>query len=209
MAKRIVQSGVSETSICNQALSWLKANRISSLDETSREAELCRENYPFLRDAVLESRPWTFATAREVSTSQEVDGWGFKFRHEIPLDWIWVWTVYRNVDNYGQGVHDTSWRREGRSIISDHSTIYLKGTLRVIDTGAFSFMFTQALAARVAADLAIPLTGNPKLQTDMWQLYMLKLEEAATRDGQQGANDYIVQHRLTSARFGGLTRPSG
>jgi hypothetical protein len=61
-------------------------------------------------------------------------------------------------------------------------------------------MFVQALAARMAAELAIPLSENAQLQGTMWQLYGTKLAEAAARDGQQGSNEYITQRRLTGVR---------
>ena len=50
-----------ETEICNIALGYLGANRITSLDieEDSTEHLLCSENYEILRDAVLEEREWT------------------------------------------------------------------------------------------------------------------------------------------------------
>jgi hypothetical protein len=77
----------------------------------------------------------------------------------------------------------------------------LWGLKQVTDTAKFSPLFVQALAARIAADAAIPMTENRQLQVDMWGLYGDKLREAAARDGQQGTNDVITQQRLTSVRY--------
>ncbi len=100
---------------------------------------------------------------------------------------------------------DRSWRFEDNSVLSRYSTIYMWGIKRAVDTGAWPPLFVQAVAARLAADAAIPLTENRQLQVDLWQLYGDKLGEAAARDGQQGANDVITQVELTSARYGGWT----
>jgi hypothetical protein len=80
----------------------------------------------------------------------------------------------------------------------------MQGLTRISDTSSFSSLFVQALAARIAADAAIPLTENRQLQVDMWGLYNDKLTEAAARDGQQGTSDVVTQRGLTGARYSSL-----
>lgn len=186
---------ISEVSICNQALSWLGHTPINSLQDNSTAAQLCRDNYEFLRDAVLEERMWTFATARAVSESSTMDAWGSNYVHGLPVEWLAVYRVYSTAD-YALG-----WRlEEGKNIITSDKKIYMWGLKRITDTGKFSIMFSQALAARLAADMAITLTENRQLQADLWQLYQKKLTDAAARDGQQGSNDKIQKGRLTRTR---------
>jgi len=193
---------VSEVSICNQALGWLGAKRISGFSENSVPAKLCRDNYPVLRDALLESRMWTFASFKDVSESATTDGWGEWFIHPILDEYLSVFRVYRRVSE-GNMVRDDAWYREGDNIVSERPTIYFSGIKRMTDSGKFSPMFVQALAARIAADLAIPLTENRQLQADMWNLYQAKLMEATTRDGQQAANErFAVGSMITSRRAG-------
>ena len=147
MATQIAQSMISEVSICNQALSWVGANQISSFDEPSAEAEWCKSNYDFLRDAVLEERMWTFATARDSSTTADVDEWGKFFKHRLPEEWLAVYRVYEDRD----GKRPANWVREGEWILSATDIVYLWGLIRVIDTNKFTNLFVQALAARMAA----------------------------------------------------------
>jgi hypothetical protein len=197
MATQTNRSMISETSICNQALSWIGGNQIDSLEEPSTEATWCRNNYPFLRDAVLEERQWTFATVRAISEVAETPIWGTGlYAHPVPLDWLGVFRVYRD-----QNGNRANWHREGRDVIADAAKVYMWGTLRVTDTGFFTTMFVQALAARIAADLAIAFSQSRQLQADMWALYERKLDDAAARDGQQGRNEVIEQTVLTSARI--------
>lgn len=201
MATQSNRSMISEVSICNQAMSWLGANEITSLDDPSKEAEYCRNNYPFLRDAVLEERMWTFATDRAISTVADRDAWGVQYQHPLPLEWLAVYRVYCTPGNTpDQGWPAKGWRREGDFILAQESTIYMWGLKRIVDTGKFTQLFVQALAARMASDLAIPITENRQLQADMWGLYQNKLREAAARDGAQGANDHIRSSGLVSAR---------
>lgn len=201
MATQTTRSMISETSICNQALSWLGASQIESLEEPNSAAEYCRNNYPFIRDAVLEEHFWSFAVARHVSTAADQPtspSWGTGlYIHAVPLDWLQVFRVYDGPygDQYPQ------WTREGTDILADVATVYMYGIKRIVDTGKFSSLFVQALAARLAAELALPLTGKSSLQERMWVLYERKLEDAAARDGMQGRNEVIEQRTLIDARF--------
>ena len=201
MATQTNKAMVSETSICNQALGWLGEKPINSLDEATVNAEICRENYPFIRDAVIEERMWTFAAVRDKSTTADRDEWDTMFKHAIPLEWLAVFNVYRDVSNPDRPIESRNWKREGEFILSPDSTVFRKGVQRITDTGKFSNMFTQCVAQRVAADLCIAITENNQLQGTLWQLYGAKLDQAAVRDGQQGSNEIITQHRLTDSRF--------
>jgi hypothetical protein len=196
---------VSETSICNQALTWLGSEPITSLDEDSREANWMKQNYPFLRDAVLEERMWTFATDRATSTVADMDAWGSMYVHPRPTEWMAVYRVYNNVSNEipNNWITSEGWRMEGGNVLAKDPTVYMWGLKRITDTGAFSSLFVQALAARLAADAAIPMTENRQLQADMWALYGDKIREATARDGQQGASDKVTQRRLTGVRWSG------
>jgi hypothetical protein len=187
---------VSEVSICNQALTWLGQPPIASFNDNLATAEWMRNNYPFLRDALLESRSWTFATARYESTTADVPAWGSGYTHTIPPDWISVFRCYRP----GRLAIPIEWRLEGGKVIAEWDTIWMWGIERVTDTGVFTPLFVQALAARIAADAAIPLTENRQLQADMWQLFNDKMREAAARDGQQGTNDKLRSNTLIDAR---------
>jgi hypothetical protein len=204
MATQEVRSMVSSTSICNQAMSWLSVDPIISLEDDSNTAQWCRLNYPFLRDAVLEERNWTFATDRATSTVADKDAWGDMYVHPIPISWQSVYRVYRTVNNGPQNNQtSTGWRMEGGNVLSYDETVYMWGMIRLTDTGAFSSLFVQALAARIAADACVPFTENRELQRDLWNLYGVKLAEASTRDGQQGANEVIVSDSLTRVRLYG------
>jgi hypothetical protein len=201
MATQEVRSMVSETSICNQAMSWLSVDPIISLEDDSNTAQWCRLNYPFLRDAVLEERMWTFSTDRAMSTVADMDAWGESYIHPLPISWSGVFRVFKNINITNHEMSASDWRLEGGNVLTRYPTIYMWGQKRVTDTGAFSSLFVQALAARIAADACVPFTENRELQVDLWGLYQDKLREAAARDGQQGGNDLITQRRLTDIRW--------
>ncbi len=198
---------VSEVSICNLALSWLGQPAITSLDDQSTNAELCKLNYPHLRDVLLSERQWVFAVLRHTSETADKPEFGEGFKHSIPPEYLRVSRVYRNVEAFDPNKWRTAlgWRREGEFIIAVEEIIYMWGTQQLTDTGLFSPMFTQALAARIAADLCMPITENSTLQSKMYQLYLAKLSDAAASDAVQGANEVIQANRLLDARTSGFT----
>ena len=196
----------SEVSICNKALGWLGAKNIASLDENSTPASLCRDNYGSIRDAVLESRMWTFSTARAVSTvgEDDIDEFERMYLHNIPLNWLGVYRCYRSTDMRRKQKAD-NWRREGGKILAEDTTLYMWGTERVTDTGKWTSLFVEAVTARLAAELCVALTENRQREVDLWSLYDAKLREAAARDGQQGESDDMDVGSFIKARGSSLT----
>lgn len=177
---------MSQVSICNQALGWIGANQITSIDDDSTEAVLCKANYEPIRDSVLEAHNWTFATVWAQLT-EVVDPPYSVYPHsfQIPTDSLTV--LFCGID-YD---HPANWRREGQHIVTDEENCTIQYIYRVVDEAQFPPLFTQAFAARLAADLAIPITNSRSMQTDMYNLYMAKLKEAASRDNQQGRSRRI------------------
>lgn len=193
---------VSAVSICNQALTWLGQAPIVSFEDKTTTAEWMKINYPPIRDAVLEEMTWSFARERAESTTAQVDEWGGMYRHGIPSGWLLVQRVFYDVSSSDPSnwLPDEGWVREGKWILSNYTTVYLQGVRCVENPSEYTLMFVQALAGRIAADAAIPLTQNRLLQRDMWALYQDKIEHAASRDGQQGKSERIRARHLERRR---------
>jgi len=189
----------SKISIANQALSWVGASLITSFSDESTEAAIISANYDGVRDAVLEDRAWTFAT-RRVSLTPVLTppDFGYSYQFAVPADCLRVLTV-RN-DRQAQGPNHLDWAREMGRILCDSDKIYMKYLSRVDDPLQYSPGFVQCMAARLAADIAIPLAGSRSLQSDMWGLYQKKLADAKTLDGMQGRAQDVGKHRFVAVR---------
>ncbi len=188
----------SEVSICNQALSWLGGAHITSLDDESTEAVLCKATYASVRDAVLEARDWTFAVGRyDLPKAATGPTNGYANAFPIPSDVLRILEVLDNLD----------WQIEGQDVVTNEDAVSIKAVVRVTDPNRFSALFVQALAARLAADLAIALTQSRELQQQHYQLYLAKLDEAAANDGMQGKSRKITSSWLQRSRLGSSTLP--
>lgn len=215
----------SQVSICNQALGWIGANLITSLDDDNREAQLCKTNFDDLRDAVLEEREWTFAVRRiTLAPLLLTPKYGYGNQFLLPPQVIRVLNVpdttfgdtlsfFTGATRQVQQGPDQQpqvpvWRKEsleepaatGNIILANTDQLLLRVIVRVTNIGLWSPMFVQAFASRLAADLAIPLTQNRTLQKDMWAIYEMKLGKAATMDGMQGRMEIKRSEALQRVR---------
>lgn len=191
----------SEVEICNIALSLLAVEPITSLDDKTTEARLCKANYANVRDAVLEDADWTFAMVRGTPAKlSDPVPWGYTAAFQRPSGCLRV-TVVKQSDSGDPDRSDRiNWQLEKTHIVANADKIYIKYVERVTDVTLFSPMFVQALAQRLAAELAIPLTESNALHTKYWELYVMKRDEAASVDGMQGVQPSAEANRLIRVR---------
>jgi hypothetical protein len=186
-------------SICNQALGWLGASLILSLDDDTPEAILCKANYENLSRSVQEERVWSFAAKRFTMEAPIPDEWGNGFKYLIPGDVSVLYRVYQEP----QGPTPLpNWVVESGYLRAQdwEGKLFCKGIAPTTNNDLFTNTFIQCLAARLASDLAIPITKNRQLQMDMWKLYNDKLQEAGSVDGQQGSNERFSGSELVGVR---------
>ena len=202
----------SAEAICNQALTWLGANKITDLGTTedSDEWRLCDAHYVPLRDTVLAEREWTFAVERAGPISAEValpvNGFDKKFAK--PAGCIRALQVSNASEDasasnqLGIGRYNrVEWLVEGDFIVAlGVEQIYLRYIQRITDTTKFPAIFDQALAARLAMEFTLPLTQSRLLLREMTALYGEKLAIAAAADGSQGRSYRNRATRLIDVR---------
>lgn len=201
--------------IANLALGWLGVKQIASFDDPSPAGRRVKSVFAGLRDSVLEDADWSFATERrELPRDGTTPLFGYASRYLMPSDVITVRKAFPSVvtgliDAFAASLEPTdsdfmAWEIEsgtnsagqrGRYILADTiaTSLYVKAIVRVEDHTLWSPTFTQALAARLAADLCVPLTEDKALAAQMWQLYKVKLDAATGNDAKQGMPDRVFR----------------
>ena len=188
-----------ETSICNSALIKIGADRINSLTETNKRAQLCSEQYSKVRDEVLRSHPWNFAITR-ASLTQLSDSpvYGYDYQFALPTDPYCLRVLAMEYEDYIFKVENFS--TQGRVLLTDEETAKIIYIARITDTTLFDSLFVDTLITKLASDLAYPVTNSLKVQEQMYRLYQLKLSEARSIDGQEGFIDDLVSDTFTDFR---------
>ncbi len=171
----------SDVAICNRALRYLGAPEILSLDQHSREADLCARHYVETRDELLESHHWNFATRyARLAPMESAPPFGYARSYRLPGDCLRVRHL-RAGDPF-EVVED-------RVLYTDATPAEAVLTVRVTDPGRFPALFTEMLARRLASSLAVPLMGNARLEQTMLQRFAAAFDLARMADAAEGATD--------------------
>ena len=170
----------STVDICNGALNQLGATTILSLTEDSKNARLCNSRYTQVRDAVFRSHPWNCLQQRvELAQSTITPAWGYSFKYDLPGDCL---RLLRILD------YDSDHKVEGRSILSNNSSMKILYISRVTDPNQYDELLRETLSAALAADIAYAITSNNTTQQNMIALYQEKLRDARFVDSTEGYN---------------------
>ena len=108
----------------------------------------------------------------------------------------WLKTSNKNVivisGDYGRSVPETFCEYD-----KSDNILYIA---RITDTNLFDAMFVDVLTAKLAVDLAYPVTSSMAVQKQMQDLFQKKLSEARSIDGQEGFMDDLVSDTFTDFR---------
>ncbi len=196
-------SASSPVAICNRSLTLLGGNTITSFEDDIVEAKLCNIHYTQVRDAVTSAIEWTFATKRAGPLTPDAQAplFGYSFQYTLPSDLMLL--LFATTQAHGD--HEIArYVIEGGKLLADVGTgVYIRYNARITDTTKFVQPYTEALVARMAAELAVPLTESRTLQGQFFKIYQAKLDEAAAVDNLQGRNIPTRTVRHQRARWSG------
>jgi hypothetical protein len=178
--------------ICNSALVKLGLDRISALSDQNKRAILCNEQYTKLRDELLYVHPWNFALKRaDLADDGTTPEFGFANSFTLPSDYL------RAVISDDSSVR---YEIENGALLSDASEIEIKYIYKNTDVNAYSPLFREVLAIRIAADLAFPLAGDRQLGKDMMTWYDNWVRQARSFDAQEGTPEELEADEWLNAR---------
>lgn len=184
----------SQIQIINVALSRIGANEITALDEATVESKLAVMLWEIARKATLRDHPWNFAiTEVELSKLAVPATYNYSYSYQLPAGCVRLLEVYDCRD----------FKVAGRNIQTDNDTITIRYISDVTDTAMWDALFTDAMAQRLAAELAYPLTKSQATADTQVTLYERKLAKARFVDSSEDIQDAIGQSDswLISSRF--------
>jgi len=188
--------------VCNSALVKLGASRISSLDETNKEARLCAERFPHVRDTLLRSHPWNAATRRIVLAPMlEAPAFGFTHRFQLPVDCVRILSVG---DNYLPG----SYKVEGKTILYSGTTLQLI-YLASIDPSEMDPGLVETLSFALALELSYALRPSPELVEQLERRYRQELARAKCYDSQENPTIRVEADTWLESRIDGSPQYGG
>lgn len=177
----------STVELCNRALDLIGTNSITSLNDNSKAARLCNRNFGPVRDAVLRSYPWNCAMTRaRLPALVTAPAFGYARAFQLPQGpdpayCLRVWEIN------GEPAEDIDYQIEGRTIVTDEAApLDIRYVARIEDPTLFDPLLDDAIAARLAVDIAFSLVSNATLVTELRNAYVAKMNEARMIDAREG-----------------------
>jgi len=195
-----------ETSIANKALMQIGAKRITSLAENSVEAEVCAEFYPFIRNKILSSSEWGFASKRASLVKLSTTPIGYAYAYSYPADALKIRRLYQSDTGEATITDDPipykiAWTSLGvKEIWTDYDDAGVCYTAGVDNTGAYNTLFYDALVFALAAAIAYPLTRDANLSALMERKAYTALAFATGSDAREEAVNANVTNLFVDAR---------
>lgn len=168
--------------ICNDALSNIRANSINSLNEASREAQVCKLKFPLVRDKLLRQYNWTFATVEVALGELALTAPRWRKVYNYPSDALNIQMLYPSAVSLdaadrasGLTIYGTQEQRldyrlvyeithiEGKKVIVCNSDdVIARYTKQIIDPNLYGSLFVMTLSWYLSSQIAIPLMGQGK-----------------------------------------------
>lgn len=187
----------SKVQICNLALSRLGASTITSLTDNTTEAKLCNTFFDDIADEVMCEGSWTSTITRaSLARTTNTPAFGYSYEFQLPVDPKCLKVLNLDEDTPG----DTSYKIEGDKLLTDNSTCKIRYIAQLTDSEDWDTMLRRAFVARLASELAYPLTGSASKAEQELKLYRFYVQEGLAIDGQQGSKNVVIADDLLEVR---------
>ena len=188
--------------VANLALQKIKAKRlISSLSETSPEANAVNTCYDIVRDELLEENPFTFAVKRfALAQLVEVPVFtddGCKISYSLPDDFLKVVAIS---DRFALWKIEANALGEKR-LVSDTASLKIKYIFRNDNPATYTAKFLKCFSTKLAHELCFHISEAARYAEALYQEYERELISAISGDSQSGSPDQVIQDAGDRARY--------
>lgn len=181
----------SKVSIANLALTVLGADRITALEDNSENARRLTAIYDYCLEDVLRAHPWNFAiTRQQLALLSTAPIFGYDCQYQLPGNCLRVVEVTDGVNLI------TDFKIEGRKLLTDETTVYIKFIGNVTDPNQYTSQFIFVLSSRLAAEIAYAVTNNKSTAEQMYNLYASRLQQAKEADAQESDSVNVIDQDL-------------
>ena len=176
------------THICNLALQRIGKPAIQDVNDLQNSsARYCKNFWDHCRDEVLQGADWGFANQlvalAEVGTAPP----GWQFSYQQPTNCLKAREIVRANPQSKPIPFQRIASDDGNSvrIVTNQQAAWLSFTARILNPVVYPTTFQEALAWRLAAELAWPLAKDKKRANECQQFYQTALSAASTVDANQ------------------------
>ena len=182
---------ISGITLVGNALNLIGADRISSFDDDSTEAEVTKNIFETTYIAMLTETRWRFATkdkklARLLEKPDPVYGYNYAFA--LPSDYLQLNEATTN-----------DYQIVGQNVLANTPELTVTYTFRP-EVHHLPGYFIKALEYNLAANFAIPITDDRTKLNDFSSLYSIQLKKARFADASSNPPRAIKSSPYITAR---------
>lgn len=192
-----------ETDVINTAARLVGANSITSITDGTTTANVASDLYEELRDHLLRSHPWNFATKRvQLARSATAPSFEFDYAYVLPSDWLRTISVHDNDAGQGTLLYRMEQVASQLVLVASSDQLYLRYVARVADPNLMAPDFRRALEVSLARDFAIPLASSNSLYELLSHQADRVLAQARSSDAMGGFPELRTRGSWASSRGG-------
>lgn len=193
-----------ETDLANVALLLIGQTTITNRTDGSPTANTIDDIFDEVRDDLLRSHPWNFATKRQkLARSSTAPAFEFDFAYPLPADWIRTISVHNNDAGHGTLLYRMEYIGTQRAIVASADEIFLRYVYQVTDPNLMAPDFRRAFELALARDLAVPIASSNTLQEQLSAQFIRKIAQARSSDAIGAFPELRPRGSWANARGGG------
>ncbi len=201
----------SQLNIINLALSHIAQTPVTAAQLTALtgnvQVEAALRLWEFARKEVLRAYNWGFAKTQEALVeTEDYDPAVYTYAYIYPTNCLAIRKVniQTKIDETISGLYEIMYDASGAAvrIVTNIDDAYIEYTYNLDTPALFDGAFVVALAYRLAAELAVPLNGNPTQAADMKKVADNAISEAKRHDSgsKHESHDANVKSSYVDAR---------
>jgi hypothetical protein len=167
-----------DVDVCNLALARLGDARITSLSDGSAQASYCTVFYSHTLKELQTDYDWQFCRKLATATATAAPAFGYSAAYTLPADFLRLLRV-NGIDedeNFGK------WEIIGATLhTSLTAPIQIDYIANVTSVTTFPPVFSELFSLKLAANLAMPLTGSKELFQQLAESFAANLQRPAVK----------------------------
>ena len=188
-----------DNDIVNRALLKLGQETVIDLTEDNERARAANALYASVRDTLLSTYRWNFATKRAILEACDLTpAFGFKYQYDLPSDFLRLISLPDAPNNARD-----NYAIEQQHILTDYeSPLKIIYTSRVTRANLFPPYFIEAFSCRLAYEMCDRLKQDITRKNALMQEYELAIREAKKSNAIQLANISLPTSEYITVRKG-------
>lgn len=186
--------------ICNMALDYCNVRNITSLEEKTKQSEICQRWYDTVRKSLLLNINASFSIKRAIlaEVANFVPAYGYDKAFSLPADCL-------QVLNLDSPISDRFYQIEGNYLLcqqnAENENIKIRYIADIKDVTKFDAEFCDCLALKLAEKISLPLTEDEQKTNMLKQYAQQKYLETSTKYGRDNRIIVINEPRFRRAKI--------